>query len=629
MLKERFKRRMWTAAGAGLLALTGQTQAQVDSDNLEMIRSPRAAGTTQTNSLSHYSLYGVLGSTGELVRYTFSNGQFDVIGRVELNNVGPIDGIEGMAHVPEHLNIYGFWTNPKDNRTNLIYINSKTAKADLVGHDLGPGKVTAATIFGLDNEGDSDGTTAKVSGHININPNNATHNEFTLHKKDGTSITRDDLHAETHVEADGTCWSGQCMYIRVKPKGNGKQATLFANGQTYNIENNQTYEIYAVSPAEPMETRIYNDHVTGNNKAMGHWWLELRSGQVHIREVSTGGIYVLQTIEADEERNIAFEISEGQIVPSEDYALKVTVLGAAIASGAHDMPVTVEFQVGSSVGAPFGDFSDASAGDINDDDNPRRFIADGLIAAGTPVTVTTRSWMSSDASQNKNFSPYMTVNSHQNSPQVLVLKNGDAVPDIAPFMDQAQISDMVRDFVDQKTGTIVLDENQAIFLFELGTTDLTSAAADFNDAVVLVTLASHPSELNEADDDDALAGPASRLVKVDRESGGLEQIMTLDDVYTGLAASEDGAFYATRDQSLYKIDPFEQAVTLVGPTSDADNTGLESAGATFFGFSHAAGRLSQIDVQTGQPMGTSINLGVSDIQSLVFKYDIQFSEAFD
>jgi hypothetical protein len=59
---------------------------------------------------------------------------------------------------------------------------------------------------------------------------------------------------------------------------------------------------------------------------------------------------------ASAQSKIDFEISEGRVVPTEEFAAKVSVLGAAITSGGVDMPVTVRVNVGDSVFEPFGDF---------------------------------------------------------------------------------------------------------------------------------------------------------------------------------------------------------------------------------------------------------------------------------
>ncbi|WP_035798116.1 PulJ/GspJ family protein [Crocosphaera chwakensis] len=70
--------------------------------------------------------------------------------------------------------------------------------------------------------------------------------------------------------------------------------------------------------------------------------------------------------------------------------------------------------------------------------------------------------------------------------QVEVLVNGDPVPDVAPFGDQSTIESFLTDYIED--GKIKLAENQAIYLFELGSKDKSSSAFDLQDNVVLATV---------------------------------------------------------------------------------------------------------------------------------------------
>lgn len=78
-----------------------------------------------------------------------------------------------------------------------------------------------------------------------------------------------------------------------------------------------------------------------------------------------------------------------------------------------------------------------------------------------------------------------------NSSNLNVLRNGDSVPKIPGAMGQDSIEDYLQDYVED--GKIVLEENEAIFLFELGTTNLSSSVADFQDLVVLMTIGQAPA----------------------------------------------------------------------------------------------------------------------------------------
>ena len=79
----------------------------------------------------------------------------------------------------------------------------------------------------------------------------------------------------------------------------------------------------------------------------------------------------------------------------------------------------------------------------------------------------------------------MEVDSNS-SRNVKVLRDGDTVPQIAGFLNQGNIESFLGGYI--TNGKVTIDKNQAIFLYELGTTNLDSASADFQDCVVLVTL---------------------------------------------------------------------------------------------------------------------------------------------
>jgi len=90
------------------------------------------------------------------------------------------------------------------------------------------------------------------------------------------------------------------------------------------------------------------------------------------------------------------------------------------------------------------------------------------------------------------FTEHLSAKSGENSPYVLVLRDGDSVPNIPGFQNQTNLATFVAPFVNVATQKVVLQENQAIYLFELGTTNLNSASADFQDLVIMVTLANDP-----------------------------------------------------------------------------------------------------------------------------------------
>ena len=149
---------------------------------------------------------------------------------------------------------------------------------------------------------------------------------------------------------------------------------------------------------------------------------------------------------------------------------------------------------------PFGASSAAVEGNVNDHGPVRHHVINQVYLPDAPVTITGRSWElqdGEDGSQSSHYDLHHMQNSHDQSAYVIVLRHGDDVPSIAGFDDQSSIADYVQDYVDTTTGKMTMHENQAIYLFELGVTDLSNPAADFQDVVVLVTLGKTPEQLNQ------------------------------------------------------------------------------------------------------------------------------------
>ncbi|MEM7227785.1 MAG: fibro-slime domain-containing protein, partial [Planctomycetota bacterium] len=204
---------------------------------------------------------------------------------------------------------------------------------------------------------------------------------------------------------------------------------------------------------------------------------------------------------------VDFEIVEDTVIPDENFAIEVRVLGGAIQSGStgYHVPVTMQVGVGSGYAAPFGPYNDAVNGNLNDDQgvtcnsngtNPRCAVIPGPFSPGTPVNVHCRSWglEGIDGCLPASWDVNMEVNSDDNTNQVAVLRDGDPVPSIPALYNQASIADYIEDYVDLGTNTMNLGVNQIIYLFEVGSSG-GSSSADFQDLVVLVTLANNATGL--------------------------------------------------------------------------------------------------------------------------------------
>ncbi|KTG28403.1 hypothetical protein [Haloferax profundi] len=164
-----------------------------------------------------------------------------------------------------------------------------------------------------------------------------------------------------------------------------------------------------------------------------------------------------------------FTISGGSVVAETDFGGDFDVIGSAIKDGdGNDIPVDITLKVGGKSHQPWAN--------INDGQN-HTFAAVG--ADSDAISITAKA----------EFDGGFTVRSHDtdDSDQVLVLRDGDDVPTVEGYNGQEDAAEFLEPYIGDD-GSITLDDNQAIFLFELGTTDETSPAFDRQDAVILVTL---------------------------------------------------------------------------------------------------------------------------------------------
>ena len=173
---------------------------------------------------------------------------------------------------------------------------------------------------------------------------------------------------------------------------------------------------------------------------------------------------------------------------NESATLTFEVLGAAISyGGRYDMPVTVGVNINDNLSDPFGDSSSPLNGNINGTE-PETYTTD-LLDEGAVVSLMATSWKKTShrksGAKDSHWTEYMSKSS-EDSGNITILKNGDATPTTEGFLGQDGVADIVGDYVED--GKMVLDENQAIVLFELGTSNISSSAADFQDAVVLITV---------------------------------------------------------------------------------------------------------------------------------------------
>jgi fibro-slime domain-containing protein len=196
----------------------------------------------------------------------------------------------------------------------------------------------------------------------------------------------------------------------------------------------------------------------------------------------------------------AFDIGPGSVTPREDFAARVTVLGAAVSTSSYAVPVTLEVRVGDDPFEPFGPFTMALAGNVNTGLEPPSYTSSVTFGASEAISLRTTAWVkhsnSYSGAQENHWTVYRTISSTTDSPRVRVLRNGDPAPAVDGFRSQADAFDFVEPYIDFSNDRMVLEENEAIYLFEFNN-DLSSSAADFQDLVVLVELADDPSYFAE------------------------------------------------------------------------------------------------------------------------------------
>ncbi|ELK49856.1 hypothetical protein D320_18055, partial [Haloferax sp. BAB-2207] len=162
-----------------------------------------------------------------------------------------------------------------------------------------------------------------------------------------------------------------------------------------------------------------------------------------------------------------FDIDDGEVVPSDAFTGDFELLGSAITDGRGPVPVSVTFVVD-------GEQHHSADWDDVNDRRSHSFSVAGDAGDSLAIIAATDG--------------YVTADSSVDHRQVAVLRDGDRVPRIRGYNGQDDAAEFVAPYISDDGKTMELDSNQAIFLFELGTTDTHSPAFDMQDVVILVTL---------------------------------------------------------------------------------------------------------------------------------------------
>lgn len=178
------------------------------------------------------------------------------------------------------------------------------------------------------------------------------------------------------------------------------------------------------------------------------------------------------------------QIVDVQTVPEVSYNVETKVLGSEISYNGYRVPVTMRIDIGGESFEPFGPYDSQNHGV----EQRPAFAPKEPFAAGTPITISARSWIKGG----NGWKIHMEQNSLEGDKQLVVLRNGDDVPTVAGLGGQTSVGEILEPYTEN--GKIKLNENQSIYLFELGTSNPLSSAFDLQDLVVLVDLAAANSE---------------------------------------------------------------------------------------------------------------------------------------
>ena len=194
--------------------------------------------------------------------------------------------------------------------------------------------------------------------------------------------------------------------------------------------------------------------------------------------------YDVYAIQASD--RIPVTVANGLITPHVDYAVRVAVVGASAQledpnnpGTYYDANETMHYQIGSMY-YPFGDSSLGFSSNINDGNNPRGHLVPSIVATDTSIYLHPYSWKRISrgpsllaGTKDSDWEVHMDVMPWSTPNQVLMVRNGDAVPAI--MFDYASLPSYIQEYIDPDTKKFVMGTNQILALFEMEVTATTDA----------------------------------------------------------------------------------------------------------------------------------------------------------
>ena len=290
-------------------------------------------------------------------------------------------------------------------------------------------------------------------------------------------------------QAQQSCVNGVCQAVEECPNENVETYSQLGVDQTYQTSLTTQCEDTCCDNSPPYDTACLYNACQGENSTWSEGCNTVCNTSTNATCTTTctcsgGGTCACSC----RPTVVIFNITQGQIVSSECYNADITVLGASITygEGGYNIPVTVRLKLGNQSVDPWGSFTTPVTSNVNDGNNPRVYHTQNLTAS-SKISITARSWQKvCNQNQNSCWATLYTRDSHTDPTWVWVLRDGDSVPNVTAFGNQSTIEYYLQDYI--VDDHIVLGGNQAIFLFELGTNDPNSPAADYQDLVILANM---------------------------------------------------------------------------------------------------------------------------------------------
>jgi len=160
------------------------------------------------------------------------------------------------------------------------------------------------------------------------------------------------------------------------------------------------------------------------------------------------------------------------VVPKQDVTMKIRVLGASFQE-----TLTSYLQVQAFYRTNGGSWVTAFSG-LQTLVNPSSILVQKTITKNTKLDFGGRGYRSG----------WLTLyNTGNTSPNVVMLKSGDNVPDTTPAFQQGEIESFLKPYINSTTKKISIGPKDLIVLYELGQTDPNASGFDLQDLVMLVT----------------------------------------------------------------------------------------------------------------------------------------------